>query len=576
MKQNLRRCLLCTFSLLSVLIFSTAVSAQIRAVRSPDAVLYDEDFTLQLVLNGSKPFAGVAVQLPDTWLVQKAILADKELLTPLKDSRFRLQPEVGFSSRTFAAEKNTQAEGVLILTIKAEPDANVATKSKRVDVKLAAVAYQGGLLKATDPEDAANFKDVFGYAYTARLSVKTKPETGNISLKLQAENKPQVAIITPEVIGLDLKKNFTVEFYFRTTATSGVLASKWSGIDADSYPLELEIGNTGELSFYAGSNFLFQKLSAHRNAADGLWHHVAVTNGQSGTKLYLDGQLADSTNMAAVISTKNMLPIYLGSRGGTGHFLDCELDEVRIWSDEKQQADLVTAALSPLTGTETGLLFYDGFERASPLRQSIAGKGLKIQQAEKILSSLQLASKIQALQASLSGRDVQISWRYSPADNMQGFSIERSADGLAFQSIGFVSFDKSLTTYTYTDGSLQDDARLAFYRVKKISMDSKPDYSEVIKLGVAANKQFRLEQNSPNPFNPTTTISYQLFAESNVRVSVFNMIGVEVARIVDTRQAAGRYSFTFDASQNNLATGIYLYRIETDTGIETRKMILLK
>ena len=83
-----------------------------------------------------------------------------------------------------------------------------------------------------------------------------------------------------------------------------------------------------------------------------------------------------------------------------------------------------------------------------------------------------------------------------------------------------------------------------------------------------------LEQNYPNPFNPSTTIAFQLDRSQDVRLAVYDLMGREVAVLVDGRQPAGSYRATFDAS--NLASGLYLYRLHTDSGTFTKKMMLLK
>jgi hypothetical protein len=87
-------------------------------------------------------------------------------------------------------------------------------------------------------------------------------------------------------------------------------------------------------------------------------------------------------------------------------------------------------------------------------------------------------------------------------------------------------------------------------------------------------KQFFLYQNYPNPFNPTTVISYQLPAISFVTLKIYDVLGREVRMLVAERQNAGNHSVTFDAK--NLPSGIYFYRIQAGSFIETKKMILLK
>lgn len=78
----------------------------------------------------------------------------------------------------------------------------------------------------------------------------------------------------------------------------------------------------------------------------------------------------------------------------------------------------------------------------------------------------------------------------------------------------------------------------------------------------------------PNPFNPSTTIQYDVPEETYVRLTVFDVLGREVARLVDGQRNEGRYSVTFDAS--GLKSGMYFYRLETPAFRQTKRFILLK
>ena len=87
-------------------------------------------------------------------------------------------------------------------------------------------------------------------------------------------------------------------------------------------------------------------------------------------------------------------------------------------------------------------------------------------------------------------------------------------------------------------------------------------------------KTYSLSQNYPNPFNPTTNIEFNLQKMSVVSLKVFNILGEELATLVSDRLSVGSYSYEWDATK--YASGVYLYRLETDNFVDIKKMILIK
>lgn len=90
----------------------------------------------------------------------------------------------------------------------------------------------------------------------------------------------------------------------------------------------------------------------------------------------------------------------------------------------------------------------------------------------------------------------------------------------------------------------------------------------------SAPSHFSLSQNYPNPFNPSTVISYQIPVNSHVALKVFDVLGREVATLVNERENAGRHSVMFNAA--NVPSGVYFYRLEAGSYHETKKLLLLK
>ncbi len=87
-------------------------------------------------------------------------------------------------------------------------------------------------------------------------------------------------------------------------------------------------------------------------------------------------------------------------------------------------------------------------------------------------------------------------------------------------------------------------------------------------------KNYTLFQNYPNPFNPSTKISYALPQNSFVELKVFNLLGQEIATLVNEQKPVGNYEVNFDAS--NLPSGVYIYKMKAGEYVQTKKMVLLK
>jgi len=85
---------------------------------------------------------------------------------------------------------------------------------------------------------------------------------------------------------------------------------------------------------------------------------------------------------------------------------------------------------------------------------------------------------------------------------------------------------------------------------------------------------FSLERNYPNPFNPSTTIEYSLSEKSKIKLTIYNLRGQEVARLLNQVQNAGTHKIVWDASK--VASGVYLYKLQAGDFVQTRKMVLLK
>jgi photosystem II stability/assembly factor-like uncharacterized protein len=177
--------------------------------------------------------------------------------------------------------------------------------------------------------------------------------------------------------------------------------------------------------------------------------------------------------------------------------------------------------------------------------------------------------------ATANGKEVILNWTTATEINNQGFEIERSEDNISFNNIGFVPGFGTTTepkSYSYSDQSVNSGTN--YYRLKQIDFDGSYEYSDVVEIDYRGFNSYLLEQNYPNPFNPTTTIGFGLQDKSNVKITILNAIGEEVAIVLNEERESGFHQVEFNAA--NLPSGVYFYQLRAGDFVETKKMILLK
>jgi len=173
------------------------------------------------------------------------------------------------------------------------------------------------------------------------------------------------------------------------------------------------------------------------------------------------------------------------------------------------------------------------------------------------------------------GRTVQLNWETKTEKNSDKFNVERKTIGVDWGTIGSVKaavLSNSPKQYSYTDKNLQSGKYQ--YRLKMIDNDGTFKYSSAVEVEVAVPKNYELNQNFPNPFNPNTVISYSLPLASNVRLIVYNSLGQAVKVLENGFKNAGTYSVNFNATE--LPSGTYYYKIEAGQFSQIKKMIHLK
>jgi hypothetical protein len=179
-----------------------------------------------------------------------------------------------------------------------------------------------------------------------------------------------------------------------------------------------------------------------------------------------------------------------------------------------------------------------------------------------------LPVELTAFTARLRNDAVSLKWSTATETNNYGFVVERSFDREKWESIGFVAGSgttSSTRIYGFEAKLTQSDRQqeLVSFRLRQIDRDGSIEFSPVVSVSPAVVAgTIELKQNFPNPFNPATNISFNLPASDIVSLSVYNELGVEVARIHDGAQLErGWHSASFNATE--LPSGLYMYRLQT-------------
>jgi hypothetical protein len=288
--------------------------------------------------------------------------------------------------------------------------------------------------------------------------------------------------------------------------------------------------------------------------------------------------IAKNVNTNAIYTAFDYLPgtVYLVVVRYKFNSVSTTDDEVKLWVNPV------------LTGTEPSSILtqIDTSADASSIGMVALRQGTASNSANLIVDGIRISDEwvdapmpveLTTFSATTIGKDVKLSWNTSTEVNNYGFEIERASSSPTpiWNTIGFVNGNgnsNSPKDYSFVDDKV--NAGKYSYRLKQIDNDGQFEYSKTIQVDMNGVKKFELTQNYPNPFNPTTTISYILPQAGLVKLTLYNILGQELRSLVNEVKEAGTHSINFNASDLN--SGVYVYKIESGSFTQTKKMTLVK
>jgi hypothetical protein len=175
------------------------------------------------------------------------------------------------------------------------------------------------------------------------------------------------------------------------------------------------------------------------------------------------------------------------------------------------------------------------------------------------------------LSATSDRKDITVSWSTASEIDNDGFEIQRSSNGRVWEGITYVKGkgnSTAVSNYSYVDKGLFPQTY--FYRLKQVDIDKKYKFSSIVTASIDGKAETVLGQNYPNPFRSETLIPYTLGKKSKVNLTVFDLNGRAMKVLINGTQNAGSHNQYFYSNQ--LAPGVYYYRLTTDEGTSVKKL----
>lgn len=204
-----------------------------------------------------------------------------------------------------------------------------------------------------------------------------------------------------------------------------------------------------------------------------------------------------------------------------------------------------------------------------------------------VSASGQTRNIISDFNASFEKDELILNWSITAPESVSKFIVEKrkssSEPGKKVAEVLFSNFrnkseSDSLLVVSYICSDKPSENGVYYYMLTAVDERGAPKVpTATLKIGITNVPEFKLKQNSPNPFNPSTTISYEVLTPSVIKITVFTLTGQFVDVLAQGLHTPGSYTVSFNAAKYpEISSGIYFYKLESEYSSDIRKMIFAK
>ncbi len=303
------------------------------------------------------------------------------------------------------------------------------------------------------------------------------------------------------------------------------------------------------------------------------WYHISIlfSFNEKTASFYCDNKLFSKNKLPDFLIPSD-LRFYFGNPKDNNEF---QIDLLRfIKFNNSIEVAFANSNYTNFRADSSTVLAQLKFDNSEDINQ--LKKTLKINTSgiQLINSNAPIFARAPELNINLLSASYELQWNGGDYKQAASYFLEKSTNNSPYNALFSIQADNSVEkNYSFLD--LRDqNSDVVYYRVKQVNKDGSVVYSSQVKVGQGLLEPFLVEQNFPNPFNPKTSIVVELFQDSEIEVTVYNLEGQQISELYKGFLAEGIHKFSFDAQK--LPSGIYLYRVSTPSFTKTRKMVLAK